>query len=200
MKVNCASRASKNHKYPNKHEEKSPENANVQPKSAFLRQYLMNEARSWENEWSPGHCLPRSHLTDAHVTIWSSVTCQYYRPLWHHLWPLIGQSPVILASDWSRLSGRLGHSFNIKDCDQLSLCSALWQAILLRHIQLCSDSWHISDFTQCSPFQGPQPGVSLTASLLEQLRMCEASGGGRGQGGDGQSWHGHRDWWYWWYW
>ena len=63
-------------------------------------------------------------LTDAHVSIWSSVTYQHYRPLWHHLWPLIGQSPPLLASDWSTLSGRLGHSFNIKDCDQLSLSSA----------------------------------------------------------------------------
>ena len=82
---------------------------------------------------------------DAQVTIWSSVTCQHYHPMSHHPWPLIGQSPVILGPDWSRLPGRLGHSFNIKDCDQLSLRPAQWQATLLHHI-LCLDIWNISDF------------------------------------------------------
>ena len=128
----------KMHKYPNKHEEKSLENANV--RAASDPNQLSSADIWWMNH---DHrrmnvlryiVYPDPISADAQVTIWSSVTCQHYHPLWHHPWPLIGQSPVILGPDWPRLPGRLGHSFNIKDCDQLSLRPAQWQVTLLHHI------------------------------------------------------------------
>ena len=61
----------KNHKYPNKHEEKSLENANVRPKSAFLCRCMMNASRSQENECSPGLHVYSDPISDqvSHVSL-----------------------------------------------------------------------------------------------------------------------------------
>ena len=120
----CIRSREKMHKYPNKHEEKSLENANVRPRSAFLRRYLMNESRTQENECPAEQCLLRCHhwcsgfhLIKCHM----SPCCDIIPDLWlvnHPSYsPLIGRdsrvawvtvsiSRIVISCHSAQLSGR----------------------------------------------------------------------------------------------
>ena len=114
----CIRSREKMHKYPNKHEEKSLENANVRPRSAFLRRYLMNESRTQENECPAEQCLLRCHH-------W----CSGFHLIKCHMSPPVTSS---LTSDWSIIRhtrlwlvetpGSLGSQFQYQ---------GLWSAVTL---------------------------------------------------------------------